>query len=773
MKIAIDGNINIHMFSTPLRDIDFICWGPFIDPVAPCDGQLTSNKIVSCSYSPNPTENCYIPNGVVGQYYILLITNYSNQPCSITFEKTSGSGETDCSIVPPPIGSNTPLCFGDNLQLWADNFNGATYFWTGPDDFESPLQNPLLEDVTIDNTGDYELVITVNGSSSAPVITEVEIFPKPTPDFDNNDACFGDTTFFEDVTTVNPAEYPVTTWQWGFGDGQSSTEQNPWHLYGIADEYEVSLTTYTEDMGCPQTFTKTVHVNNAANVDAGPDQEIINGWTTYLDGTIDGGSGTYDILWTPEDKVENPNIEDPETMALSATQVFTITVTDASTQCINSDSISVIITGGPLSVTTFASPMVVCQGEIVNLSASPSGGSGNNSYSWTSTPAGFTADIKEPSDFPEVTTTYYVSVFDGQITATGEITVVVNPNPSVDAGDDKTIIVGTYTVMDNAIVSSGSGTFNYYWTPESMLEDASLFHPQTVLLDAAAEYNFHVIDNKGCQSNSDNIWVFTGGDGLSVNPTASPDIICLEDSTTLTANPFGGSGNYTYYWYADNGWESSETNPKVSPLNNTVYTCDVSDGFKTVSNTTNVIVNPLPLIDLLPEDMEYYSIDTIKACVRDSVVLDAGNSEMNHIWSNTSTSQHITVQTNGNWIDFKTNSVEVKNPVTLCAETASMTIYFDFNLCGIGVEETSALSKNISVLPNPSNGLINIEFKDLEGMIDISISDIRGRVVFTKSNVNIRNNFTKSLDITSVPDGVYLLNIKHDSGVYNSQIIKQ
>jgi len=131
MKIAEPGFLQIKMFSTPSRDIDFICWGPFLDPISPCVTQLTANKTVDCSYSTAATEFCDIPNGQVGEYYILLITNYSNQPCNITFEKSAGVGETDCTILPPPVGNNGPLCVHDNLQLTADDVNNATYYWTG------------------------------------------------------------------------------------------------------------------------------------------------------------------------------------------------------------------------------------------------------------------------------------------------------------------------------------------------------------------------------------------------------------------------------------------------------------------------------------------------------------------------------------------------------------------------------------------------------------------------------------------------------------------
>ena len=102
MRIGNPGDIDIYMYSTPAVDIDFCCWGPFDDPTAPCPNGLTSDKVVSCSYSANPTEHCMIPaNAQTGEYYILVITNYSNQTCNINFSKVAGSGDTDCGILPP------------------------------------------------------------------------------------------------------------------------------------------------------------------------------------------------------------------------------------------------------------------------------------------------------------------------------------------------------------------------------------------------------------------------------------------------------------------------------------------------------------------------------------------------------------------------------------------------------------------------------------------------------------------------------------------------
>jgi hypothetical protein len=102
MRIGDPGAMNIHMYSTPQVDIDFCCWGPFDDPTTPCPYGLTEDKVVSCSYSTSWTENCMIPaTAQTGEYYILVITNYSNQPCNINFSMIEGEGSTDCGILPP------------------------------------------------------------------------------------------------------------------------------------------------------------------------------------------------------------------------------------------------------------------------------------------------------------------------------------------------------------------------------------------------------------------------------------------------------------------------------------------------------------------------------------------------------------------------------------------------------------------------------------------------------------------------------------------------
>lgn len=780
MKIAIAGNINIYMSTVPLRDIDFICWGPFTDPYDPCASSLTANMIIDCSYSPNPTENCYIPNGQVGEYYILLITNYSQQPCNITFQKTSGTGETDCTIVPPPISNNGPLCVHDNLQLTADPVNNATYAWSGPDGFISTQQNPAIMNVGLENAGFYQLIITVNGSPSDPVETLVSISSLPDPDFGFTDVCFGDTTFFIDQSTVDPPTSSITTWNWEYGDGQQGVGPDQTHIYGDVGNYDATLTTYTGFMQCERSVTKSVTVFSAAAVNAGEDITIPNGWTTQIDADVSGGSGDYDLLWAPENLLEDPTIVDPTTVALGATEIFKLNVTDASSGCTSADSMTVIITGGALAVNATANPMVICQDEIVNLNALPSGGSGNNEYTWTSDPTGFTALIKEPSDFPQVTTTYIVSVFDGQNTVQASVTVEVKPRPIGNAGNDMSITIGTATTINGSSASGGTGVHEYFWTPVNSLIDPTILHPQTVVLDESTEFELTVNDANGCSSIPDNMYVLLGGDILSVYPTssASENTICQGESVNLLPNATGGGGSYTYLWSDETGFSSTMESPVVSPWQTTTYTIEVDDTFKTVTSEITIVVNHTPVVDLIPPNVTIWSEDTIKVCVRDSVLLDAGDPLnpplMNYFWSNAATTQTVIGSTNGNWIDFKTYWASAENPVTYCMGYDTLVVFFDFEECSIGVDENNGLSEFITVVPNPAVDNAIVSINGLAGNVNISLINVQGKIIWQKNDLIISNGILlEQISLKNLPKGIYMINVVHELGKYNTRLIKQ
>ena len=82
LGICTGGNINLTLSTTASSsDVNFIVWGPLS---APTDCGLTAGQIVDCSVAISSSESFTIPSTLAGQYYKIMITNYSGMPGMFT-----------------------------------------------------------------------------------------------------------------------------------------------------------------------------------------------------------------------------------------------------------------------------------------------------------------------------------------------------------------------------------------------------------------------------------------------------------------------------------------------------------------------------------------------------------------------------------------------------------------------------------------------------------------------------------------------------------------
>lgn len=108
-KVCNSGTIVLGLTSdsigTSSNDIGFIAWGPLSSPL---DSGLTSAQVVDCGLTSLPGAPSYInfpSTCTYGQYYKIMITNYTNQPGFFTLNYVSGGGTYDslCSPCSAPI----------------------------------------------------------------------------------------------------------------------------------------------------------------------------------------------------------------------------------------------------------------------------------------------------------------------------------------------------------------------------------------------------------------------------------------------------------------------------------------------------------------------------------------------------------------------------------------------------------------------------------------------------------------------------------------------
>lgn len=76
-------------------DVDYAIYGPFDDPISAC-ALTTPSNIVNCSYSASPIEFPTF-NAIGGKYYLLMVTNFSNQAGFIRISNMGSQAVIDCS----------------------------------------------------------------------------------------------------------------------------------------------------------------------------------------------------------------------------------------------------------------------------------------------------------------------------------------------------------------------------------------------------------------------------------------------------------------------------------------------------------------------------------------------------------------------------------------------------------------------------------------------------------------------------------------------------
>lgn len=121
------------------------------------------------------------------------------------------------------VGSNSPVCVGQNLNLTASSTGVDQWAWTGPNSFTSVLQNPSILNVTSANSGKYFVTgtNTITGCSTLDS-TVVVVNTNPTVTANSNSpVCEG-----ENLNLISSG-VGVDLWAWTGPNNFTATVQNP------------------------------------------------------------------------------------------------------------------------------------------------------------------------------------------------------------------------------------------------------------------------------------------------------------------------------------------------------------------------------------------------------------------------------------------------------------------------------------------------------------------------------------------------------------------
>ncbi|MEO8769322.1 MAG: gliding motility-associated C-terminal domain-containing protein [Ferruginibacter sp.] len=331
MQIENPGALTIHITqNTPGGtgiDVDFCCWGPFSTYASICPG-LSADNVVDCSYLPDYDETCTIPNALPGQFYMLLLTNFSNQPGTIHFEQSGGTASTTCAIVCTITAANTgPVCAGQPFNLSSNipgGLPGGTYSWTGPNCFGSNAQNPTGV-IAPSTPGSYVYTVTATtvDGTSCNASTTVVVTSAPTVSATKTDeTCPG---LGNGTITVTP---PATggPFIYTLNPGNVIQNNNPVFTGLATGTYTISVQPAT---GCAGNVSPNPVIGTSSSTPTASAVTANASCPTASDGTITitppGAGGPFIYTLNPGNIIHNNN---PVYTGL-ATGTYTITFSNA------------------------------------------------------------------------------------------------------------------------------------------------------------------------------------------------------------------------------------------------------------------------------------------------------------------------------------------------------------------------------------------------------------------------------------------------------------
>lgn len=130
------------------------------------------------------------------------------------------------------------------------------------------------------------------------------------------------------------------------------------------------------------------------------------------------------------------------------------------------------------------------------------------------------------------------------------------------------------------------------------------------------------------------------------------------------------------------------------------------------------------------------------------------------------------------WVDSGSNNHQeiasfsfTKGPIadhqTPAGDTYINTVVLDWIPGVAGLNEAALQNPEITIYPNPTNGIFNIDFKKTN---TIKVLNTMGMVVFEEKNENTTSG-TKHIDLSNFANGIYIINVSNENGASNYKVV--
>ena len=137
-------------------------------------------------------------------------------------------------VAPPTARFDAVVYAGNTVQFVNESLgNVESILWDFGDGQTSTEQHPLHIYSVV---GTFVVRLTISNAGGEDIYEQEVTAAAPAPEVGFDFGIGGYTVYFTNLSNT-------TAWEWSFGDGQTSTDRNPKHIYSATGDYEVTLKT--------------------------------------------------------------------------------------------------------------------------------------------------------------------------------------------------------------------------------------------------------------------------------------------------------------------------------------------------------------------------------------------------------------------------------------------------------------------------------------------------------------------------------------------------
>lgn len=602
---------DLQVFDRPTADFTFASTGCVSDSVRFTDNSNTGGRAVS-SYSWDFGDGN--TSGIKNPAHLYLAAGtYSVKHSVITdIGCLSDTSIKTVNISQPPLarfGVSQPHCVGKALTF-TDSSTTATstisrWYWNFGDGSPQVVATTNAPQThTYNSTGNFTVTLqveTATGCRSTIFSLPVTIRPNPVANFTFGNACLpGGALQFTSTATIGDGSQAQFTYQWSFGDGGSSAQQNPSHVYSTTGPHNVQLSVISNN-GCRHDTVKsvnTVYARPTANFNVNKLESCPAEVLNFTDVSTAPASTVTEWFWSFGDG-NTATIPNPQ-HAYSTPGTYTVRLyIKSAIGCFSDTAIrTIVVVPNPTASFTISSP--ACEKKTVQFTSTSTPGAGTiATFTWTVNAAN-AGNGSSLNYTPPAPGSYVVNlnvVTDKGCTGSATQTVQVHPNPKPDFTLPNVCLPAGTAQFNNLSTISDGTTMTYVWNFGDGGSSTAVHPVHTYTAAGPFNVSLSATSSTGCTG--DTIKALTTVYSQPQAAFTAPAEICLGNTANFADQSTApGSSVTQWQWNFGDGNTASAQNPThtyATAGNYTVTLTTVSAaGCPSAVATRNLVVNPLP-----------------------------------------------------------------------------------------------------------------------------------------------------------------------------------